>query len=267
MLPRAGRTGLGSFPVFTPAHLLLGAIAAFVIGLSKTAVPGGGLLATPLIAMVVAGRLIAGTTLPLLLVADVFAVYWFGRQARWDVLTPLVRSVAVGFVFGTAFYVIVGAGGRALDVVLGSSIVVLVLLQIVRLVRRSPAVRSTPVLAAGVGVTGGFTTFVANAAGPIMNTYLVGIGLPKEELIGTTSWFYFGVNAAKIPVYLAIGAWASGGPFFTTTTLRFDVVLAPVVILALLVGRVLLVRIAQQTFTMAVLVLAGLAAVKLLVGF
>lgn len=252
--------------MFTAANLLLGVLAAFVIGLSKTAIPGGGLLATPLIAMVVSGRLIAGTTLPLLLVADVFAVCWFGRHARWDVLTPLVRSVAVGFAFGTAFYVAVGAGGRALDLVLGGSIGVLVVLQIVRIVRRSPAVRSTPALAAGVGITGGFTTFVANAAGPVMNTYLVGIGLPKEQLIGTTSWFYFGVNAAKIPVYLAIGAWAGGGPFFTATTLWYDLVLAPVVVVTLFAGRALLARIPQQTFTIAVLALAGLAAVKLLVG-
>jgi uncharacterized protein len=216
--------------------------------------------------MVVTGRLIAGTTLPLLLVADVFAVSWFGHHARRDVLGPLVRSVAVGFAFGTAFYVIVGSGGRVLDVVLGASIIVLVILQIVRFAMRSPAVVSTPALAAGVGVTGGFTTFVANAAGPILNTYLIGIGLPKDELIGTTAWFYFGVNAAKIPVYLAIGAWASGGHFFTASSLVYDGLLTPVVIGALFAGRFLLERIAQQTFTMVVLVLAAVAALKLLAG-
>ena len=253
--------------MFTTGHLLIGAVAAIVIGLSKSAIPGGGLLATPLLALVVSGRLIAGTTLPLLLIADVIAVSWFGHHARRDVLTPLIRSVAVGFAFGTTFYVVVGGGGRTLDVVLGTSIVVLVVLQLIRLVRRSAAVKSTPALAAAVGVTGGFTTFVANAAGPIMNTYLVGIGLPKDELIGTTAWFYFGVNAAKIPVYLAIGKWARGGPFFTASSLGYDAALAPVVIASLFVGRALLARIAQQTFTIVVLVLAAIAAVKLLVGF
>ena len=117
-----------------------------------------------------------------------------------------------------------------------------------------------------ISVTGGFTTFVANAAGPILNTYLVGIGLPKDELIGTSAWFYFGVNAAKIPIYLGIGAWASGGHFFTADSLRYDALLAPAVVAAMFVGRVLLQRIAQQTFTIVVLFLAGIAAIKLIAG-
>jgi uncharacterized protein len=253
--------------VFTTSHLLLGLVAAAIIGLSKSAVPGGGLLATPLLAMVVSGRLIAGTMLPLLIIADVLAVFWFGRRARRDVLGPLVRWVGVGFAAGTLFYVQVGAGGRTLDIVLGASIVILVGLQLARLIRRSPAVEATPAITGAVGVTGGFTTFVANAAGPVLNTYLVGIGLPKEELIGTSAWFYFAVNVAKIPVYLAIGRWASGGAFFTAESLRFDAVLVPVVLASMLIGRQLLSRIPQQTFTIIVLVLAAVAATKLILGF
>ncbi len=252
--------------MFTTSHLLLGVVAAAIIGLSKSAVPGGGMLATPLLAMIVSGRLIAGTTLPLLIVADILAVIWFGHHARRDVLGPLVRWVGVGFAAGTLFYVLVGAGGRTLDIVLGASIVILVVLQLVRLLRRSPAVDATPAITGAVGVTGGFTTFVANAAGPVLNTYLVGIGLSKEELIGTSAWFYFGVNVAKVPVYLAIGAWASGGTFFTAESLRFDAVLVPVVLGAMFVGRHLLKRIPQQTFTIIVLVLAAAAATKLLLG-
>ena len=72
-----------------------------------------------------------------------------------------------------------------------------------------------PTTAATYGTIGGFTTFVANAAGPIINTYLVGLGLPKYQLIGTTAWLYFVVNLSKIPFYLALGASTSGGPFFT----------------------------------------------------
>lgn len=253
-------------PVFTTSHILLGLAAAIIIGLSKTAVPGGGLLATPILAMVVSGRLIAGTTVPLLLVADVIAVYWFGRNARRDVLLPIARSVALGFVAGTLFYVFVGAAGRSFDVVLGVTILVLVALQLLRFVRKSPAVDPSPAITNVVGVTGGFTTFVANAAGPVINTYFVGIGLQKDELIATSAWFYFGVNATKVPVYVGIQTWASGGKFFTANSLRYDLLLAPIVIVAMFVGRWLLHRIAQRTFTIAVLVLAAIASTKLILG-
>lgn len=252
--------------MFTASNVAIGIIAALIIGLSKTAIPGGGLLATPLLATVVSGRLIAGTMLPLLLIADVFAVRWYGHNARRDVLKPIIPTVALGFAAGTLFYVIVGSGGRLLDVVIGVIILSLVILQSVRIIRATPPAAATPNVIRAVGATGGFTTFVSNAAGPIMNTYLTGIGLPKDELIGTTSWFYFAVNVAKIPVYLGIGIFASGGHFFTGKSLLFDACVAPAVAVGLIGGRWLLPRIQQKTFNIVVLVLAGIGALKLLAG-
>jgi uncharacterized protein len=252
--------------MFTTSHIIIGVIAAIILGLSKTALPGSGLLATPLLATIVSGRLIAGTMLPLLLIADVFAVAWFGKHARRDVLGPIVPTVAFGFGIGTLFYVWLGASGRALDIVIGATILLLVIIQSARIIRAIPPKPATAKTIRVVGATGGFTTFVSNAAGPIMNTYLTGIGLRKEELVGTSSWFYFAVNAAKVPAYIAIGYFATGGSFFTGSTLRFDATVAPGVAVGLLGGRWLLPRIDQRTFNIVVLVLAGIGATKLLIG-
>ena len=66
--------------MFTLGNLILGSVAALIVGLSKTAFPGAALVATPIIATIVSGRAIAGTTLPILLVGDVFAVLWYGHH-------------------------------------------------------------------------------------------------------------------------------------------------------------------------------------------
>ena len=104
------------------------------------------------------------------------------------------------------------------------------------------------------GSAGGFTTFVSNTAGPIMNTYLVRLGLDKHEMIGTSAWFYFVVNVTKVPVYLALGAWSAGGHFFTAESLAYDLVLVfhylhrplfPALVRALAPGGLLL----YETFT------------------
>jgi uncharacterized protein len=252
--------------VFSASHIIVGLLAALVIGVSKSALPGTGLLATPLLATIVSGRMIAGLMLPLLLLADVFAVRWYGKHARRDLLTPLIPAVVVGFIAGTTFYVVLGAGGRALEITLGVTILVFSIAQVAKIIRASPPIPATPSLTRVVGVVGGFTTFVSNSAGPVLNTYLSGIGLEKEPLIGTSAWFYFAVNMAKVPVYLAIGAWASGGRFFTGRTLAFDALVAPAVIAGVLGGRAMLPRIPQRTFTIVVLVLAALAALKLISG-
>ena len=48
--------------MFTAGNLILGCIAALIVGLSKTAFPGAALIATPIIATIVSGRLIAETS-------------------------------------------------------------------------------------------------------------------------------------------------------------------------------------------------------------
>ena len=250
--------------MFTAGNLILGSVAALIVGMSKTAFPGAALVATPIIATIVSGRAIAGTTLPILIAADLFAVTWYSRHARWDLLRPMIISVSVGFAAGATFFAVVGSSTRPINVVIGISILLMAGLQTWRMVRRQEPVLPTPAAAVVYGSTGGFTTFVANAAGPVLNTYLVRLGLGKAELVGTSAWFYFAVNIAKIPVYLALGEWSSGGRFFTGTTLAFDAVLLPAVLVGLFSGRRMLHRLPERAFLIGVLVLSAAGAIKLL---
>ncbi len=252
--------------LFTTSHLFIGFAAALIVGLSKTAIPGGGLLATPLFAMLVSGRLISGITLPVLIVADVFAVRWYGKHRRSEVLRPLVLPVVIGFGAGALFFAVVGSGGRLLNALIAVIVLLMVALQSWRLISASEPVESTPAVAAAVGTTGGFTTFVANAAGPVINTYFSGLGLSKMDLIGTSAMFYLTVNVAKVPVYVLLGWLTDGGSFFTFESLRFNLVLVPAVLVGLFAGRWLLPRIPQRVFSISVLVLAAVAAVRLLLS-
>jgi len=250
--------------VFTAGNLILGTLAGLIVGLSKTALPGAALVVTPIIGSVVAGRAIPGTTLPILLAADVFAVTWYRQHARWDLLRPMIISVAVGFAAGTAFFVVVGSSTRPIEIVIGASILLIVVIQSWRMIRRTKPTKPTATTAAVYGSTGGFTTFVANAAGPILNTYLVGLGLDKQQMVGTSAWFYFAVNVAKVPVYLALGEMSSGGRFFTGTNLAFDAACLPAVIIGVYGGRSLFHKLPERSFLLAVLVLSAAGAVKLL---
>jgi uncharacterized membrane protein YfcA len=250
--------------VFTFGALAIGALTAVLVGLSKTALPGAALIATPLVATVVSGRALPGTVLPILLVADLFAITWYREHARWDLLRGLALGVAFGFVGGMAFFVAVGSGTRAIDVVIGLTLLVMISLQAWRLLRASPPKPATRRSGLGYGAAGGFTTFVSNSAGPVMNTYLAGLGLDKHALIGTSAWFYFAVNVAKIPLYLALGAWSDGGAFFTAEGLAYAAVLVPFVLAGVYGGRAVFHRIPQRLFLGLVLAFAAIGAVELL---
>lgn len=250
--------------MFTVEALVAGALAAYIVGLSKTGLPGSGLIAIPLFAIVFEGRLIPGATLPILICADLFAVRWYRQHTRWDVLRPLATWVGLGYAFGIVFFVVVGSATRALEVTIGGIVLVIVAIQLWRMYHDSPVRPATTLTAAAYGTTGGFTTFVANAAGPVINTYLVGLRLPKHQHLGTSAWLYLAVNVTKIPFYLALGAWTDGGRFFTPESLLYDLAMVPAVVLGVYSGRWLFHRLPQRTFLLAVLVLSAGGAMKLL---
>jgi uncharacterized protein len=243
---------------FTAGDYALGVIAALIIGMSKTALPGAGLLATPLYLMVFSGRAVPGATLPVLLVADVFATRWYRDSARWDLLKPLTPWVAGGFAAGAAFFVVVGQASRPINVSIALMVLVMVVLQVWRLVRKRPPAEPSMQAAAFYGSLGGFTTFVSNNAGPIMNAHFLRLGLDKRELVGTSSWFYFVVNVAKIPIYAAMGG------FFIADGFRFDAAVAPAAVVGVFAGRRLFPHVPQKLFQWIVLTLAAAASIRLL---
>jgi uncharacterized protein len=106
------------------------------------------------------------------------------------------------------------------------------------------------------GFSAGFSTTVANAAGPVMNLYLLSMRLPKEDFVATGAWFFFFVNLCKVPVYAYHG-------LFSARSLLFDAFLVPSVLAGALAGRWLIDRIPTRVFEMAVIVLTAASALLL----
>jgi hypothetical protein len=108
-----------------------------------------------------------------------------------------------------------------------------------------------------MGVLAGFTTLVANAAGPLMALYLLAMRLPKMEFVGTGAVFFLLLNLFKVPFMVNLG-------LITTDSFGVNLALAPAVWLGAWAGRKILQRINQKLFENLALGLAAVAAVKLL---
>src|SRR4029453_15761108 len=80
---------------------MLGAFCAFMIGVAKTGAPGIGTLIAPLMVMTVGdARLATAWTLPVLVTADIFAVWFWRGQAETRQLFSLAPWVLVGIAGG-----------------------------------------------------------------------------------------------------------------------------------------------------------------------
>ncbi|KNY05800.1 sulfite exporter TauE/SafE family protein [Microbacterium sp. GCS4] len=235
-------------------------VAAVTIGISKTALPGGNILAIALFAAVLPARTSTAAMLLLLMVGDVFALLAYRRHAHWPTLLRLAPAVVAGLVVGFAFLAIAGDGivRRAIGVIL-------LLMIAVTLWRRWRQSRSDAVdtprggilLAGTYGTLGGFTTMVANAGGPVMSMYFLATRTPVQVFLGTSAWFFAIINLVKVPFLAGLG-------LFHGPVLLMDAVLAPLVVIGALVGIAVAKRLDQRLFDRIVIVLTIAGAIYLL---
>ncbi|QEW04914.1 sulfite exporter TauE/SafE family protein [Microbacterium lushaniae] len=237
---------------------MLLALGAVVVGLSKTALPGAGTLAVALFAAVLPARESTATLLLLLIVGDMFALWTYRRHARWRMLVRLIPAVLAGILLGVLFLAV--ADDVGVRRVIG---VLLLLVVAVTLWRRYAAARGGREPSGGwpaaavYGTLGGFTTMVANAAGPVMSMYFLAARFPVKTFLGTAAWFFAVVNIGKVPFAAALG-------LFSVDSLWIDLWLLPAVIVGALAGRVLARRLRQEVFERLVIVLTVIGALYLL---
>lgn len=235
------------------------AAAAVLVGFAKTAVGGVGAISVAVFAAVLPAKESTGALLPLLLVGDLVAVRAYRAHADWVTLLRLVPSVAAGVVVGAVFV------ARVDDTTMRRTIgAVLLTLVAVHLWQRrggatltSPSTARRHLRALVFGVLAGFTTMVANAGGAVMSLYLLSAGLGMLGFLGTTAWFFFAVNAFKVPFSMQLG-------LISRESLVMDAALLPAVLVGAYLGRVGVKRIDERQFERLVLAFTLVSSLNLL---
>jgi len=234
------------------------ALGAFCSGLSKTGIAGLGVLPVALFANALPARASTGALLPLLLCGDLFGVAFFRKHASWPHLWRLFPWVIAGVVAG--YLAMDRISNAQVQRMIGGILLVMVGLHVWRqrqADRLDDRLPHSVWFASLTGFLAGFTTMVANAAGPVMGLYLLAIGLPKLAFIGTGAWFFMLVNAFKVPFSVRLG-------LINADSLKVDALLVLPMIPGALLGPILLKRINQRAFEMMVLMLTVLAALRLI---
>jgi uncharacterized membrane protein YfcA len=196
-------------------------------------------------------RLSAAWLLPVLCIADIFAIFYWRRHAAARKLFTLAPWVLVGMAVGA---IALGWNERVLRPIIGVIVMLMLIAYLYRRARPNAALDSTH--AGPYGIVAGFATTVANAAGPVMNIYLLRKRLPKEEFVAMGAWFFFVVNLSKVPIYAYHG-------MFTPQSLTFGAMTAPAVFAGSLTGRWLVNRIPAKLFESLVVMLTAGATILL----
>ncbi|HZN59098.1 MAG TPA: sulfite exporter TauE/SafE family protein [Planctomycetota bacterium] len=248
-----------TLPPLSPGQWCLAVIAALCVGLAKGGFVGIGLFTIILMAEIAPARESTGLVLPLLICGDVFAVLMYRRHAQWKHIFRTLPVAMAGVVLG--WIVMPRIPADSFRKVIGWILLTMIALQFLQRLRPNAfrGVLESRGFGWSMGAWSGFTTMLANAAGPVMTLYLLAVNLPKLEFVGTGAWFFLVINAFKVPFSWQLGL--IGG-----TSLALNLVLVPAVLAGLMVGRRLIALVPQKQFEGILLVLAALASLRLVAG-
>jgi uncharacterized membrane protein YfcA len=244
--------------VIPVSTLLAGNGSTFFTGCSKTGIPGASILGVVLLAnLMEETRQSVGILLPLLISADLFAVGYYRRHTDWTILTRMLPWTVCGLALGAVALRHIPDGTFA--PILGALVLGILTLEIIRQQLQWDHIPHHPVVAALLGITAGFTTTIGNLAGPVMALYLLSLGLDKNRFMGSMAYFFLIINCLKVPIFIF-------SDMITPDSLRISVQFLPGILLGALIGRWLFLRIPQKPFQLSVQILAGAAAIRLLLS-
>lgn len=260
-------------PAISPAwYFFCVGAAVLITGISKAGFGGGvGILAIPVMALVMGSDHMLGVMLPVLIGCDIFSNLHYLGQYDWKRLRPLLMGIVCGIAVGTVILFYLRAlppeeFRTILNGVVGGICLLVVALQAYRLAGREvPTLPPHPASAVGVGAFAGTVSTINHAAGPIVTIYLLQEKLEKRRLVGTLLLYFLIGNSLKLPTYLLL-PMSNGRPLINADTLHDSIWFIPLIPIGTLIGAWMNKHVSEKPFAAVMYIAAGLAAGHMLLS-
>jgi hypothetical protein len=200
-------------PHYPSSFWLAAIIAVLLIGIAKAGFAGGvSTLATPLVSLTVGVTQAAAILLPLLIVTDILALFYYRRDFDRKSIRILIPGALFGIFAGALFFRSLMGKDNLLCLGMGILSLLFVLFQMVRGYilgkerKRSPG----PLEGTVMGAVTGFTSTISHSGGPPLAIYLLPQRFPKHIYVGTTAVVFALTNALKLIPYSVLGLLKAG---------------------------------------------------------
>lgn len=239
-----------------PLFYVVAVIGVIFLGLAKGGFSGVGIVATPLIALVVPPLQAAAIVLPILILQDVISVWVFRRD--WDGwnLKILMPGALIGIGAGWALAAHVPESYVRLALgIISFAFVLNVWFGAERKVATRPGTFAGLVL----GAFSGFTSMISHAGAPPFQMFVLPQQLDRVRFAATAAVFFAALNLIKVGPYFLLGQ-------FSTENLLTSAVLFPFAIVTNLFGIWLVRVIPNEWFYRVAYLLVFLISLELIRG-
>jgi len=242
-------------------------VCVVLVGIAKAGFAGGiGVIAVPLLCLVMAPSKAAAMLLPLLGGCDLVSIYFYRKTFSLRGLRDLDPGAALGISLGALFLWLWSgnkeATERGLKVMIGVISLFFVVYQVGKtwifknLERYHPKPWHGPLF----GSAAGFASTLAHAGGPPVTMFLLPQHMDRRIFVGTTVWLFTLINATKLIPYYWLG-------LFSTENVSMSLYLMPLVPIGVVAGVWMNERIDQEIFIKIVYAILFLTGLQLLTGW
>lgn len=236
----------------SPVFWLLAITGVLLTGISKSGFAGGaGVVAVPLLSLVMPVQQAAAIMLPLLLVMDAKTVrlYWQSinlRQIKSIMLAALVGIALAGSAMGSL-------SSTTLQWILAIFCILFASWQ-----QLTPLLGKLPGAAYIWGTLSGISSTLLHAGGPPISIYFLSKGISKKVWLAQAAVFFAMMNIVKLIPYSMNNVWHMD-------FLLLDLILLPIAIMGVYLGHRIQAHLSETTFALSCRILLGVTGLTLLI--
>ncbi len=231
-------------------------LSSFLLGMGKAGIKGLGVIIVLLMAIVFESKASTGILIPMMVFADILAVFYYNQHAQWRFLIKLLPMMVIGVLIG------VWLGIRISPEFFKKLMAVFILLAVVIMffldAMKTRKIPNNPFFAGIMGLFSGITSMIGNLAGSFADIYFLAMRLPKNEFIGTAAWLFLIINVFKLPFH--IFSWKT----VSESSLYLNLILVPVIGLGFLLGVFIVKKLSNNLYRRFIFVATVIGAIFIL---
>ena len=189
-----------SFHTHSLAFFICAILSVVVVGISKSGFGAGlGVLSLPLMASQSTLNEALAILLPLLIAIDLVGIRRFLKNANWRILKLTLPAAFFGMFLGMIFFTVITP--KALTLFVGVFIMLFLIQMLVTSHFDLRDAKPYPWLGRLMGITSGFTSFVAHNGGPPITIFMLRENLLPMVYTSTLGVFFTLINFGKLGPY------------------------------------------------------------------
>ena len=207
-------------------------------------------------AILFGGKASTGILIPLMVVADILAVFYYNRHTQWKFLLKILPTMVLGVLVGVWF------GNDISEKLFRQIMAVFIILTVIMMVwmdqKKNKTVPTHWLFASSMGLLSGITSMIGNLAGSFANIYFLAIRLPKNQFIGTAAWLFLIINVFKLPFHIFV--WKT----VTPESLLLNLFLIPGVLMGFFTGVTLVKLLNNEVYRKFIIIVTAAGALLIL---